>query len=134
MKERIKSPKKVYSYDPGTVNAIKFKTSPDIGKLLENLVAVELLRSGKEFYYYRTINGKEVDFAVKEGLKVEQLIQVCYDMSDYQTSKREISALIRASREVGCENLLVLTWDDEGTEVVNGKEIIFVPLWKWLIT
>jgi len=93
MKEQIKSPKKVYSYDPGTINVIKVKTTPDTGKLLESLVALELLRRGKEFYYYRTTNAKEVDFAVKDGLKVVQLIQVCYDLSNYETRKKEMSAL-----------------------------------------
>jgi len=66
-------------------------------------------------------------------LKVEQLIHVCFDLSDYQTRKRETSAFIKASKEVSCGNLIVLTWDDEGSEVVNGKEVIFMPLWKWLI-
>ena len=133
LRQQIKSPRKIYSYDPGTINVIKFKTTPDTGKLLENLAAIELLRRGKEFYYYRTTNGKEVDFAVKEGLRVEQLIQVCFDLSDYQTRKRETSAFIKASKEVSCGNLIVLTWDDERSEVVNGKEVIFMPLWKWLI-
>ncbi len=65
LKEQLKSPRKVYAYDLGMIDAIKFRTSPDTGKLMESLTAIELLRRGKEIYYYRTTDGKEVDFAVK---------------------------------------------------------------------
>ena len=58
IKEQMKSPRKVYAYDTGTINAVKVKITPDIGKLMENVVAVELLRRGKEFYYYKTREGK----------------------------------------------------------------------------
>lgn len=71
------------------INAVKFKTAPDTGRLIENMVAIELLRRGKEFYYYKTRDGKEVDFTVREGLKVSQLIQVCHDIDNDKTKKRE---------------------------------------------
>jgi predicted AAA+ superfamily ATPase len=96
VREQLKSPKKTYAYDTGTIHAVKFKMSPDTGRLIENAVAVELLRRGKEFYYYKTRDGKEVDFAIKEGLKIEQLIQVCYGVDHYETKKRELNALVRA--------------------------------------
>ncbi len=133
VKEQIKSPKKVYAYDPGTINAVKFKITPDIGKLIENIVAIELLRRGKEFFCYKSGDGKDVDFAVKEGLKIEQLVQVCYDIDSYMTKKREVRAIIKASNEVGCENLMVLTWDYEGEESAGEKKITYLPLWRWLI-
>jgi len=97
VKEQMKSPRKVYAYDTGVINAVKFKTAPDIGRLIENMVAIELLRRGKEFYYYKTRDGKEVDFAVKEGLKVSQLIQVCHDVDNDKTKKRERNALVQGS-------------------------------------
>ncbi|MBI5678188.1 MAG: ATP-binding protein, partial [Planctomycetes bacterium] len=116
VKEQMKSPRKVYAYDTGVINAVKFKTAPDTGRLIENMVAIELLRRGKEFYYYKTRDGKEVDFTVKEGLKVSQLIQVCHDIDNDKTKKREINALVRAAGETGCDNLMVLTWDYEAKE------------------
>lgn len=133
VREQIKSPKKVYAYDTGTINAVKFKTTPDIGKLIENATAIELLRRGKEYYSYKTKEGKEVDFAVKEGLKITLLIQVCYDVSQPATKKREVAALAKAARETGCNNLLVITWDHEKKEPSEYGDIIYVPLWKWLL-
>lgn len=133
VKEKMKSPKKVYAYDTGMINAIKFKTAPDTGRLVENLVSIELLRREKEFYCYKTTDGKEVDFAVKEGLKIGQLVQTCYNLEQYMTKKKETNALIKASYETKCKNLLVLTWDLEAEEKLQGKQINYLPLWKWLI-
>ena len=132
LREQIKSPRKVYSYDPGVINAVKFKITPDIGRVMENAAAIELIRRDTEIYYYKTGDGKEVDLVVKEGLKIEQLIQVCYDMENHLTKKREIRGLIKASEESGCENLMVLTWDHEGEERVGTRLISYVPMWKWL--
>ncbi|GBD96435.1 MAG TPA: ATP-binding protein [Nitrospirae bacterium] len=133
MKVQLKSPKKVYSYDPGTISAIKFKVTPDMGKLIENIVAIELCRYRKEIYHYKTGSGKEVDFIVKKGIKIGELIQVCYDIENYSTKKREVSALLKASGELGCNSLKVLTWDYEGEEISGSKKIIYQPLWRWLI-
>lgn len=133
VKEHMKSPRKVYAYDTGVINAVKFKTAPDTGRLIENMVAIELLRRGKEFYYYKTRDGKEVDFTVKEGLKVSHLIQVCHDIDNDKTKKREINALVKAADETGCDNLMVLTWDYEAKETFDEREIHYLSLWKWLV-
>ena len=133
LKEQLKSPRKAYAYDTGLINAIKFKTGRDLGRVIENLVAVELVRRGDDFYYYRSNNGKEVDFVVKKGTKVSQLIQVCYDIDDPNTRKREVSALLRAGRDLECDNLLILTWDYALNEKHGNATIGFLPLWRWLI-
>ncbi len=133
VKEQMRSSKKAYAYDSGMINAVKFKTSPDTGRLIENLVAVELIRRGKEFYYYRTPDGKEVDFAVRDRLKVSALMQVCHEVGDRKTARREMSAILKASKETGCRQLRVLTWDTEKKESAEGKKVVYVPLWKWLL-
>ena len=133
IKDQMRSPRKVYAYDTGMINAVKFKTAPDTGRLMENVAAIELMRRSEEFYYFKTKDGKEVDFAVKEGLKIGQLIQVCYDVGSPMTKKREIAALLKAARETRCENLLVLTWDYEKKETTDQETIHYLPLWKWLI-
>lgn len=56
------------------INAVKFKIAPDSGKLIENVTAIELLRRGKELFYY------------------------------------------------------------EAEEALNGKKIIYLPLWRWLVS
>ncbi|MFH1454454.1 MAG: ATP-binding protein [Armatimonadota bacterium] len=136
-KEQIKSPKKIYIIDNGFIQAKAFQFSNNFGKLTENLTFIGALakgyRANKDIFYYKTNNGKEIDFVLKKGITIEKLIQVCYKIEDYNTAKREISALIEAGKELNCGNLEIITWDKEAQEMVNGKKIIFTPLWKWLL-
>lgn len=135
VKENMKSPGKVYGYDTGMIHAVKFRTSPDRGRLLENLVALELLRRTNDFYYYKTADNREVDFVVKKGLKIKQLIQVCHDWSpDDKTKKRELTAITKASSDLECDNLMVLTWDLQGEEIVRTRKVRFVPVWAWMLS
>jgi hypothetical protein len=124
LKEQMRSPKKVYAYDTGVINAVKLKTGKDIGRLMENLVAIELTRRGVEFYYYRSVNGKEVDFLIKRGPRVNELIQVCYDIDHHA----------KAGKAIGCDHLTILTWDYKAEEKYSGERVNFLPLWKWLIS
>jgi uncharacterized protein len=133
LKEQALAPKKAYCIDTGIIGVIGFSTSPDIGRMMENIVAVELWRSKQEFYYWKDYQQREVDFVVKKGKKIVQLIQVCSDISHIVTKEREIKALLTASKELRCSNLLIITENNEGTERIDGKEIHYIPLWKWLL-
>ena len=137
-----KSPKKVYSIDTGFVNSIAVKFSENIGMLYENIVAIELKRrqsldESMEIFYYNSPQHYEVDFVIKGPLAFKQLIQVCCSPHDPNTKDRETRALLQASKDLGCDNLLIITDDYEGVENAqwfNKKgKIVFVPLWKWLI-
>lgn len=116
IKEQFRAPKKVYCVDNGFISSKAFSTSPNRGKLMENTVFVELVRRGfrpgLELFYYQTRNGKEVDFILKNGHKVDQLIQVCYSLEEVDTKKREESALKEASEELACQNKLIITADN----------------------
>jgi predicted AAA+ superfamily ATPase len=120
-------------YDNGIVNVYKFKISPDTGRLMENLVAVELLRRGADFYYFRNSRGAEVDFILKEAGKIAALVQVCYDIKSPEVKERECRSLLRGSEELNCRSLFVITWDDEREEKHKDFVIHFIPLWKWLM-
>jgi len=138
VKLQDKSQRKVYSIDTGLSNAIGFKFSSDIGRAAENIVAIELKKKTKidpniEIYYWKNIQHEEVDFVVKEGLKIKQLIQVCWDIENYDTKEREIKSLIKASRELKCKELLIITGENEGEEIIKKKKIKYIPLWKWLL-
>ena len=139
VKEQIKTPKKVYLIDNGFCYGAFPQFSPDSGRLMENLVFVEILRRGykpnKDVFYYKTRNNKEVDFLLKnkKGIKVEKLIQVCYTTEDIKTKEREIKSLVEASQDLNCDDLLIITWDKEDEETVRNKKIKFIPLWKWLL-
>lgn len=119
-----KAPKKIYVVDNGFVQSTAFNLSENLGRLLENQVFVELLRRGyipgQTLFYYRTRNDKEIDFVTRKGTKVEQLIQVCYDMTSEKTRKRELDALVEAAEELHCDNLLVITNSQE--ESLNWRE------------
>lgn len=136
--EQIKTPKKVYIADNGFILAKSFQFSENIGKLMENLVFVENLRRGNKLneniFYYKTKNGREVDFILKDGIRIKELIQVCYDISDMEVKERELKSLVSASKELNCNDLAVISWDYEAREEFKGKKINFIPLWKWLLT
>jgi len=138
LKEQEKSPRKVYSIDVGLSNAIGFRFTENLGKNIENIVAIQLKRyntfnPNTEIYYWRDYQGREVDFVVKENLKVKELIQVCYDIDDFTVKERELKSLVKASKELKCNNLKVITWDYESKDKFKGKSIKFIPLWKWLL-
>jgi len=136
-KEQLKAPKKAYFVDNGFLTAKAFQVSPNSGRLMENVVFIELIRRGHVpndgIFYYKTRNNKEVDFILRNGTKVEGLIQVCMDINSEGARKREQGALLEASEELGCSRLIILTWDTQAQESVKGKEIEIVPLWKWLL-
>ncbi len=122
---------KIYFVDNGLLYSQGIK---DKGRLMENLVFSNLQKKWeKNLFYYRSSDGKEVDYVLKEGQKIEQLIQVCYDIENYLTKEREIKGLFKASRELKCSNLLVITWDYEYEETIDDKKIFYQPLWKWLL-
>lgn len=112
-----KAAQKVYVVDNGFVLSSGFNLSENLGRLLENQVFVELLRRGYDvensLFYYRSRNDKEVDFVTRNGNKVEQLIQVCYDLTSPKTLKREVDSLIECADELKCRNLVVVTRDED---------------------
>jgi len=133
IKKQIANPFKIYSVDVGLRNAISFRFSEDIGRIYENVVAIELKRRNKEIYYWKNKKHQEVDFLIREGMKIKQLIQVCYKIDDIKTKNRELKSLIECSKEIKCNNLLVITAGYQNEEKINSKKIKFISLWKWLL-
>ncbi|MEW6526387.1 MAG: ATP-binding protein [Spirochaetota bacterium] len=140
LKERILAPKKVYSIDTGMKQIVGVDVSENKGAILENAVAIELKRrksyyeSKMEIYYWKDYNNHEVDFVIKKGKDIQQLIQVCYDITNIQTHDREFKSLYAASHDLHCDNLLIITQDTEGSDTFKDKTITLVPLWKWLLS
>lgn len=141
LKEQMSSNKKIYCIDNGFIYSKAFKLSPDMGRLCENVVAIELkkreLSGDAKIYYWKNPQQEEVDFVVKKGVKIEKLIQVCYETGDSKTCDREVRALLKAGRELKCNNLEIITWDAEKEEERKWfgikKKIKYTPLWKWLL-
>ena len=132
--KRKKWPKKVYVCDSGIPSILQF--TPNMGRLMENVVFLELLRKKNENpsfeIYYLKGYGYEVDFVVKVKERVTELIQVTYASDVMDVDSREFKALLKASESHQCNYLKIITWDTEDTIFKEGMKIKLVPLWKWL--
>ncbi|MCI1683162.1 MAG: ATP-binding protein [Bacteroides sp.] len=135
-KERVRS-EKVYVVDLAFISEREgiFSTE-NLGWRLENVVYIELLRRFRpqytDVFYYRDKQW-EVDFVIAKEGKVEQLIQVSYDVSAEKTLRREISGLVRAAEMFKCENLFLINFDTEQDFEKNGHTIHVVPATEWLV-
>lgn len=130
-----KAPRKVYVVDNGFVAAKAFSVTENLGRLLENQIFIELVRRGydteKTMFYYRSRNDKEVDFVLRQGVHIERLVQVCYDLSSPKTEKREVDAIVECAGELKCDNLTIVTYDDERTIEKDGYKIDVIPIAKF---
>ncbi|MHC1776490.1 MAG: ATP-binding protein [Lentimicrobium sp.] len=140
--EQRKAGKKIYCYDNGYYQAKAYKFSPNTGKLFENTVAINLkqaeLAGDFRLFYYKNQKQEEVDFVIQSGMIVTQLIQVCYNISEPKVKEREVRSLLKASVDLKCQRMVVITNDYDETEKhtwFGAKgEIEFIPLWKWLLS
>ena len=155
LSQQYRKNKKIYTVDTGLFSIVSFKFSENRGKLLENIVFLELIRREKEIYYYKEKN--ECDFVIKEGLDIVQAIQVSESLKNNNTKKREIEGLLDACIKYNLKEGLILTEDEEGEEMrevslesgegsIESREkrggrrekfrkvkIIIKPMWKWLL-
>ncbi|HPE84965.1 MAG TPA: ATP-binding protein [Chlamydiales bacterium] len=123
LKAQMRHPKKPYAVDPGLVNSIAFQFSQNRGRLLENVVFLELKRRGYEVYYYKTKNDYEIDFLINKQNAFE-LIQVCSSLDEPSTRAREIRALEMASNEIPVIKKWIITEDQN--DIINNIHIISV--------
>ena len=127
-----KAPRKVYVVDNGFVTSKAFSLSDNLGRLLENQVFIELVRRGydveRTMFYYRSRNDKEVDFVLRKEAHIERLVQVCYDMSNPKTEKREVDSIVECAGELKCSNLVIVTNNDKRTIEKDGYKIDVVPI------
>ena len=140
LKDQAGYNKKIYCTDNGLAVSAGFRFSADRGALYENLVSVALKKqeiAGRiSLFYWKSPQNEEVDFVVKEGLHISRLIQVCSDISNPKVLKREMRALIKASQELHCDELLLLNDRVDRTEKFKWQDaerpIRLMPLWQWL--
>ena len=128
---------KYYVIDNGIRNAVIPLQSDDDGKQLENTVYLELLRRRGENEAISFWQGRgECDFVVNEDENVRRLVQVTWKMNEdslagRKTRKREIDGLIEASESLGCEDLTIVTHDEEASIKERGHDVKVIPAWKW---
>ena len=128
-RRRIMNPKKVYLSDSGFA-ALGRPFAENRGRILENVVATELLRRETELFYFK--DKKECDFIVKQGQRPVNAIQVCWELNE-RNEKRELVGLSEACRELDLNSGLILTYAQEEERKANGLTVSVLPVWKWLL-
>ncbi len=132
IRKRQVNPKKFYLIDQGMHNYLTLKFSENKGRLLENLVFLELRRRQRSIFYYKSKAGYEIDFLVINKNKKE-LIQVCHDLTHIETYSREKRALISGIKEIGLSRGLILTQDEKREENIDNYSLKILPVWEWLL-
>ena len=134
LKVQQQSSRKVYFIDHVLAKVLGFRTSEDRGRMLENIVLIELKRRGCDVFYHK--DSKECDFVIREGVHTRQVIQVCLELNDPSTKEREISGLIEAMDKFSLSTGLIVTENEEFSEVVTMQDrsytVEVMPIWKWL--
>jgi predicted AAA+ superfamily ATPase len=138
MKLMSKAAQKCYVVDNGFVTGASFNIGQNRGRLLENLLFVELLRQGyepgKTLFYYRSRNDKEVDFVLRRGVQVEQLIQVCYDLASPKTRTREIQSLTECAEELHCSRQTIVTYNHREQITYKEHTINAIPITEYCLS
>ncbi|MDQ7066132.1 MAG: ATP-binding protein [candidate division KSB1 bacterium] len=136
IKDRLQYPRKFYLIDNGLFQIASFQKREDQGRLLENLVFWHLQSRYEDIYYWKGGNGFEVDFVLPELLEQDDLpalIQVCFDMTDDRTRKRERRALMKAASELGAKRALIITRDRWGEETLDNVQVTIRPFIDWAL-
>jgi len=129
-KQQQVNPKKVYSIDNGLTNTNSSSFSQDKGKMLENLVFLNLRKKYKDIFYFQEKG--ECDFVIKEGTKITKTIQVCFDLNE-DNKERELNGLIEALEKFDLKEGTILTYKQDDEFKINDKRVKVLPVWKWLI-
>ena len=160
LKEQMAMPRKVYAIDNGLRQEVSFRFSGDRGRLLENLVYLDLRRGNREIFsgigpsgprfrehcqaaksdilsnfapltIYYWRGRTETDFVLRENAGVKKLINVCRDPTAPGTMEREVRSMTESMLHFGKDEGLVITLDFEDVVERDGRRIVFQPYWKW---
>jgi len=131
VKKQIMNSKKVYTADHAFVTRLGFNFSENKGRILENIVYIELLRRGCEVYYYSGNN--ECDFLIKKGLNIVQAIQVV-DQLDKTNYEREYRGLQEVMQTYQIPQGILITNSTETAVFPENKGVERVSVWKWLLS
>lgn len=128
-RRRIMNPKKAYLTDTGFA-ALGRPFTENRGRIIENIVAIDLFRHGMETYYFK--NRNECDFIIKQGRKPTHALQVCWELTT-RNEKREIAGLVDACGTLGLNSGIILTYAQDEEREKDGLKISVLPVWKWLL-
>lgn len=130
LKKQYSTGKKIFVIDNGIREQVAFSNSEDRGRLLENLVFIELKRRQKEIYYFK--NKLECDFVILEKNKIQSAIQVTLSLGE-QNKEREINGLCEALDMFQLNEGIIISEYEETTFFIEDKKISVIPYWKLVI-
>lgn len=131
VKEQQIAAKKVYGIDTGLLNAVGFSFSENVGKLMENLVFLQLRRNFQDIYYYKTKQNREVDFYIPSQ---KLAIQVSQDLSSEATKERELRSLAELDQEMKRKHQLqIITLANKEILTTGENSVSVSPLFEWLL-
>lgn len=128
------NPKKIYLVDQGLITAYTIKDSFEQAARLETTVFLHLRRKYQQIYYYKTKDGKEVDFLTLTPDGQISLYQVSLDLSNDKTLQRETEALQQAMADLNVPTGAIITANEEQKIKTKNGEIQCIPLWKFLLS
>ncbi len=123
--------KKAYIVDNGLISAFSWRAGQDKGKLLENLMAMELRKQGLELLFVK--GAQECDFVVRQPTGELLPMQVCYELGDPATRAREVAGLLAACRFCGVQQGVIVTRDEDAQWQEDGVTIRVVAAWRYLL-
>ena len=132
---RTQNPKKVYTVDWALGYAVSPGTNRHITRAFENMIFLELKRRGYHISYYKTRQGFEVDFVALMPTDTHpSLIQVCYDIDDFEVRERELRGIHKSAKHLQSRENLIITKNHEEIIHINDIEVHIRPAWKWLLS
>ena len=127
---QLVNPRKIYVIDNGLINAVTPSLSKDYGNKLENIIYWSLRQQNKELFYFNE-KGSECDFVVCRNNDVEELIQVCYELTIENTA-REQKGIIDAMTFFKKNKGIIITLNQSDEIRHEGKQIRVLPAYKYL--
>jgi len=132
VRQQMRAPRKVYAVDHGLLNAIRFSATEDRGRLLENMVFMELWRRHGQGIYYHA-GEHECDFLVRDGTTVVGALQACWSLADGRTREREVAGMLEALQAHHLDSGTIVTEADEARLQAGGKTVHVRPYWHWAL-
>ncbi len=132
-RQRMVNPRKAYPVDAGLIPLFDRTGRANLGHALETAVLVELERRGFEVTYVRTPAGYEVDFLVRSPEGDRELIQVCADLADPVTARRELRALVAAGEQFADAGQRLLTMDAGGVSLPIPEGVVVQTAYEWML-
>lgn len=131
LKTQMRASKKIYAIDTGLRNVNSNHSSEDKGKLLENIIFLQLRRHSRDINYFS--KNYECDFLVLDKKKPAHAIQVTYsNLESEELKKRELLGLQECIQEHGLNHGTLITHSREETIRIDKTVIHLIPAWKWL--